>query len=271
MKRILALLLVLVMVFNLAGCSNNGNNSQSSSDKKTEGEAKYHIGIVTGTYSQTEDEARGAEELIKEYGDVKDGGIIKHVTYPDNFASELETTISVIAGLADDPLMKAVIVNQAVGGTAPAFQKIREKRPDILLIAAMPQEDPNVVEQTSDLVIDPDNISRGYYMVKNAKTMGAENFVHVSFPRHMSVELLARRRAIIEEACKDLGLNFYFETAPDPATDVGLAGAQAQLLQMMPGLIAKYGKNTAFFTTNDGLSEPLIKQVIDNGAILLLH
>lgn len=230
-------------------------------------ESEYHIGIVTGTYSQTEDEARGAEALIAEYGDVKDGGMIKHVTYPDNFASELETTMSVISGLADDPKMKAIIVNQAVGGTAPAFEQIRAKRPDILLFAAMPQEDPNVIEATSDIISDADNISRGYYMINNAKKMGATTFVHISFPRHMSIELLARRRAIMEEASKDLGIQFAFETAPDPATDIGLAGAQAQLLQMMPGLIAKYGKETVFFTTNDGLSEPLIKQVIDNGAM----
>lgn len=272
-KKVLSLILVLAMSLSIAACgqktSGGDTTGQQTTGEQTQkpAEAKYHIGIVTGTYSQTEDEARGAEALIKEYGDVKDGGMIKHVTYPDNFASELETTISVIAGLADDPLMKAIIVNQAVGGTAPAFQQIRQKRPDILLLCGMPQEDPNVISQAADLISDCDNISRGYYMVKNAQAMGAKTFVHISFPRHMSVELLARRRAIIEEACKDLGLKYAFETAPDPATDIGVAGAQAQLLQMMPGLIAKYGKDTAFFTTNDGLSEPLIKQVVDNGAI----
>lgn len=269
MKKVLSLMLAFVMTLSLTACGSKTQQTQqpAGDQKAAAGGAKYHIGIATGTYSQAEDEARGAEELVKKYGDVKDGGIIKHVTYPDNFASELETTISVIAGLADDPLMKAIIVNQAVPGTAPAFQQIKQKRPDILLLCGMPQEDPNVISQTADLVLDNDNISRGYYMVKNSKDMGAKNFVHISFPRHMSVELLARRRAIMEQACKDLGLNFYFETAPDPATDIGLAGAQAQLLQMMPGMIAKYGKDTAFFTTNDGLSEPLIKTVVENGAI----
>lgn len=272
MKRLLALVLALVMVLSLAACAKPAEPAAAPAEGTGQPAAqpeagKYHIGIVTGTYSQAEDEARGAEYLIKKYGDVKDGGMVKHVTYPDNFASELETTISVIAGLADDPDMKAIIVNQAVGGTAPAFQQIREKRPDILLLVGMPQEDPNVISQTADLISDVDNISRGYYMIKNAKDMGADTFVHISFPRHMSVELLARRRAIMEEACKDLGIKWAFETAPDPATDIGAAGAQAQLLQMMPGLIAKYGKNAAFFTTNDALAEPMIKQVIDNGAI----
>lgn len=30
----------------------------------------------------------------------------------------------------------------------------------------------------------------------------------------------------MEEACKDLGLEFFFETAPDPLSDVGMAGAR---------------------------------------------
>lgn len=91
--------------------------------------AKIHIGICTGTVSQSEDDLRGAEALIKKYGDVANGGMIKHITYPDNFMTEMETTISQIVSFADDPDMKAVIVNQGIPGTTAAFQRIREKRP----------------------------------------------------------------------------------------------------------------------------------------------
>lgn len=229
--------------------------------------AKFHIGIVTGTFSQSEDEMRGAEALVKLYGDVKDGGMIKHVTYPDNFASEQETVISIIAGLADDPLMKAVVVNQAVPGTTAAFQQIRDSRPDILLLAGMPQEDPSMISAAADVVTDCNNIDRGYYIIKNAKMMGAKTFVHLSFPRHMSIELLSRRRAIMEQACKDLGIKFVFETVPDPVSDVGVAGACQAVLEKVPQLVTKYGKDTAFFCTNDAQTEPLIKQVAAQHAI----
>jgi hypothetical protein len=63
-------------------------------------EAKYHIGIITGTVSQSEDDLRGAEAMIKEYGDVKNGGMIQHLTYPNNFMAEQQTTISQIVSLA---------------------------------------------------------------------------------------------------------------------------------------------------------------------------
>ncbi len=228
-------------------------------------EAKFHIGVATETVSQAEDDLRGAERAIAEYGSVADGGMIQHITYPDNFMQEMETTISQIVGLADDPLMKAIIVNNAIPGTTEAFRRVKEKRPDILCFAGEAHEDPGVIESVSDLVINADNIARGYLIIAAAKKMGATDFVHISFPRHMSYELLSRRRNIMEEACKDLGLKFHFETAPDPTSDVGVAGAQQFILEKVPAWIDKYGKDTAFFCTNDAHTEPLLKRIAEMG------
>ncbi len=228
-------------------------------------EAPYHIGIVTGTVSQGEDELRGAERLIEEYGSATNGGIIQHITYPDNFMQEMETTISQIAGLTDDPLMKAIIVNQSIPGTTEAFRRVKERRPDILCFAGEPHEDPGVIESVADLAINVDNIYRGYLIPLAAKKMGATDFVHISFPRHMSYELLSRRRNIMEVACNDIGLKFHFETAPDPVSDVGVAGAQQFILEKVPAWLEKYGKDTAFFCTNDAHTEPLIRQIVAHG------
>jgi ABC-type sugar transport system substrate-binding protein len=227
--------------------------------------AKYHIGIVTGTVSQSEDDLRGAEQLIKEHGAVKDGGMIQHLTYPDDFMSQQETFISSVVSLADDPLMKAIVVNQAIPGTTEAFKRVRAKRPDILLLAGEPHEDPLVIQSGADLAASADFVSRGYTIIWAAKQLGAKTFVHISFPRHMSYESLGRRRAIMEQACKDLGLKFAFETAPDPTSDVGQAGAQQFILEKTPQWIQKYGKDSAFFCTNDAHTEPLLKQLLAYG------
>nr|WP_041459979.1 DUF3798 domain-containing protein [Acetomicrobium mobile] len=227
--------------------------------------APYHIGICTETVSQAEDDLRGAERAIREYGDVAHGGMIQHITYPDNFMQEMETVISQIVGLADDPLMKAIIVNNAIPGTTEAFRRIKEKRPDILCIAAEAHEDPGVIGSAADLITNVNNIHRGYLIPMAAKKMGATDFVHISFPRHMSYELLSRRRNIMEVACNDLGLKFHFETAPDPVSDVGVAGAQQFILEKVPAWLQKYGKNTAFFCTNDAHTEPLIRQIVAYG------
>jgi len=231
--------------------------------------AKYHIGIVTGTVSQSEDDLRGAEQLIKEHGAVKDGGMIQHLTYPDDFMSQQETFISSVVSLADDPLMKAIIVNQAIPGTTEAFKRVRAKRPDILLLAGEPHEDPLVIQSGADLAASADFVSRGYTIIWAAKQLGAKTFVHISFPRHMSYESLGRRRAIMEQACKDLGLKFAFETAPDPTSDVGQAGAQQFILEKTPQWIQKYGKDSAFFCTNDAHTEPLLKQLLAYGGMFV--
>ena len=231
--------------------------------------AKYHIGIVTGTVSQSEDDLRGAEQLIKEHGAVKDGGMIQHLTYPDDFMSQQETFISSVVSLADDPLMKAIVVNQAIPGTTEAFKRVKAKRPDILLLAGEPHEDPLVIQSGADLAASADFVSRGYTIIWAAKQLGAKTFVHISFPRHMSYESLGRRRAIMEQACKDLGLTFAFETAPDPTSDVGVAGAQQFILEKVPQWIQKYGKESAFFCTNDAHTEPLLKQLLAYGGMFV--
>ena len=228
-------------------------------------DAPYHIGIVTGTVSQGEDELRGAERLIEDYGDASSGGMIAHVTYPDNFMQEMETVISQIVGLADDPLMKAIVVNQSIPGTTEAFRRVKEKKPDILCFAAEAQEDPGVISSVADLVTSVNDVYRGYLIPVAAKMMGATDFVHISFPRHMSYELLSRRRNIMEAVCKDIGVNFHFETAPDPVSDVGVAGAQQFILEKVPAWLEKYGPKTAFFNTNVAHVEPLIRQIVAYG------
>ena len=228
-------------------------------------EPDYHIGIVTGTVSQSEDGLRGAEELIKMYGSTDKGGMITHVTYPDNFMQEMETTISQIVSLADDPKMKAIILVEAVPGTVEAFRRIRATRPDILLIANSPHEDPDIISEVSDLVTNPDNVARGYLIVKAAKQMGADKFMHISFPRHLSYELLSRRRNIMAQAAKDLNMEFIDVSAPDPVSDVGVAGAQQYILEQVPNWLKKYGPNVAFFATNDAHTEPLLKRISEDG------
>lgn len=262
MKRKFTFVLTALLALSLTGAFAMGGKDAAPAPG---GKTAFHIGVVTGTVSQSEDDLRGAEELIKRYGKVSEGGMIQHITYPDNFMDQQETTISQVVALADDPLMKAIVMNQSVPGTAEAFKRVRAKRPDILLLAGEPHEDPLVIQGAADLAINSDFISRGYTIIWAAKQLGAKTFVHISFPRHMSYETLGLRRQIMEQACKDLGMTFVFETAPDPTSDVGVAGAQQFILEKVPAWVQKYGKETAFFCTNDAHTEPLLKQLLQYG------
>ncbi len=232
-------------------------------------ESDYHIGIVTGTVSQSEDAARGAEAAIAKYGRAEDGGKIVHITYPDNFMQEMETTISQISSLADDPKMKAVIMGEGVPGTVEAYRRIREKRPDILLFVNSAHEDPEMVSEVADLVLETDIVARGYLIVLEAKKLGADKFMHISFPRHLSYEIISRRRNIMKATAEDLGMEFIDMAAPDPVSDVGVAGAQQFILEQVPNWLEQYGKNTAFFATNNSHTEPLLKRIAENGGYFI--
>ena len=156
------------------------------------------------------------------------------MTYPDNFTEELETTIQCIVNLSDDPDMKAIIVNQSVPGTTEAFRKIKERRPDILCIAGEAHEDLPEIGSAADLVCNNDFVARGYLIIRTAHELGCDTFVHISFPRHLAYETMSRRVAVMKAACEEFGMSFEMETAPDPTSDVGVAGAQAYILEKVP-------------------------------------
>ncbi|MBQ9647352.1 MAG: DUF3798 domain-containing protein [Oscillospiraceae bacterium] len=282
MKRILSIALALVMVFALVACGSQTNaptstnapaatettpaatDSQTTADTTAEA-AKPHIGIVTGSVSQSEDDRRGAEAFQAMYGE----DMVKLAIYPDNFTEELETTIQTIVNLSDDPDMKAIIVNQAVPGTTEAFRQIKERRPDIICIAGESHEDLPEIGSAADLVCNNDFVARGYLIIRTAHELGCDTFVHISFPRHMSYETMSRRVAIMKAACEEFGMSFVLETAPDPTTDVGVAGAQAYILEKVPEWVEKYGKNAAYFCTNDAHTEPLLKQLLEYGGYFI--
>ncbi len=260
MKKVVSLLLALIMAFSLVACGEKKGETDDNTDT-----VLYKIGIVTGSVSQSEDDRRGAEAFQKEYGE----DMVQLAIYPDNFTEETETTIQSIVNLSADPLMKAIIVNQAVPGTTEAFRKIKETRPDIICIAGESHEDLPEIGSAADLVTNNDFVSRGYLIIRTAHELGCDTFVHISFPRHMSYETMSRRVAIMQAACEEFGMKFVLETAPDPTSDVGVSGAQAYILEQVPAWVEKYGQNAAYFCTNDAHTEPLLKRLLECGGYFI--
>lgn len=267
MKKILTVMLIALIVVCLGvSCAKKTTTAAATTaaSDATSSDA-FHIGIVTGSVSQSEDDRRGAEAVQAKYGE----DMIKLAIYPDNFTEELETTIQTIVNLSDDPLMKAIIVNQAIPGTTEAFRQIKERRPDIICLAGEAHEDIPEIASAADLVANNDFVSRGYLIIKTAHDLGCDTFVHISFPRHMAYETMSRRVAIMRKTCEQFGMKFILETAPDPTTDVGVAGAQAYILEKVPEWVEKYGKKAAYFCTNDAHTEPLLKQLLVYGGYFI--
>ena len=258
MKRFVSLLLALVMVLALTAC---GSASTSSAPAESEGPG-YKIGIITGTVSQGDEEIGAAMKMKEMYPD-----IVVTATYPDNFSTETEQTIATVTNMAADPEVKAIVFVQAVPGATAAINKVRETRDDILFITGVCAEDPAVIAAAADICMLVDEITMGTSVIDQAVSQGAKTFVHISFERHLGYATISARQQLFKDRCAELGVEYVEATAPDPTGDAGVTGAQAWITENIKPYVEKYGKDTAFFSTNCSLQVPLIQQIAELGAI----
>ena len=260
MKRIVSLVLIsLILVGALAAAGGN----QASGGSAIDGPFPGKIALVTSALDQNEEEFRSGEQLVRKYGANK----ITHVTWPANFMAEQEQMVTILQRLAADMEIRALVINQAVPGSNPAVDRFREVRDDVFIVYASPQENAPDVSRRANLIMQPFEDGMGRAMVEQAKAQGADVFVHYSFPRHMSIPLLAGRRDVIRETALRLGMEYVDATAPDPTSDAGVTGTQQFILEDVPRMVARYGQDTAFFATNCAMQIPLISSVVAGGAI----
>ena len=260
-KLVSAFLAAALTVSALTGCSSqtgaDAKGESTAAEQKTEAEESkaeegkeaasdeaYKIGIVTPTVTVSEDEFRGAQEMVEKYPD-----LVVHKTIPENFSTDKEGCISVITSLADDPEMKYVIFDCGMEGIIPAFQTIREKRPDIVTMVTS-NDDPKLLNEYVDISITTDWNRRGETIATKAHEMGAKTFIHYSFPTHMASESKVIRRDKMKETCEKLGMEFVEITTPDPQTGNGRAPMLQFLREDLPRQIEKYGPDTNIFGTN---------------------
>jgi hypothetical protein len=232
-----------------AGEETTAGETEAGETAEKEGEEAaadedYKIGIVTPTVTVSEDEFRGAQEMVEKYPD-----LVVHKTIPENFSTDKEGCISVITSLADDPEMKYVIFDCGMEGIIPAFQTIREKRPDIVTMVTS-NDDPKLLNEYVDISITTDWNRRGETIATKAHEMGAKTFIHYSFPTHMASESKVIRRDKMKETCEKLGMEFVEITTPDPQTGNGRAPMLQFLREDIPRQIEKYGPDTNIFGTN---------------------
>ncbi|MDY5932265.1 MAG: DUF3798 domain-containing protein [Candidatus Ornithospirochaeta sp.] len=251
-----ALVISLVALIALSSVFANG------AQEAPKASSQYKIGLITETVSQAEEAFRIAETLKEQ-----NPNIVIHQTFPDKAASEQETTISNALSMAADPAVKAIIFQTAMEGTAAAMNKVREVRPDILLMAGVPSEAPDVICAAADVVYHPDVVNMGLQVAEAAHEMGAKTLVLYSFPRHMAQPLNIARRETMKTTAEKYGIQFVDGTTPDPMSDAGISGTQQFVLEDVPRKVEQYGKDTAFFGTNAGQQEPMCKAVYETGAL----
>jgi len=286
MKKLLALSLVLVMAFALVGCravdvppepptateipvtpdpaapAPQADTAAGLADD----ESQWIIGIMTGTVSQGEEEYLAARIMQQRFGEDR----IITTTYPDNFGAEVEVVIANILALVDQGA-NAIVLVQAVPGSMTAIQTVREQHgDDILFFTGVVHEPPAEISQHADIAMISDDLSMGRVIIEQAVAMGADTFAHISFPRHLGMVNIAARRALLYETAAEYGLTWVELTAPDPMAE-GPEAARMFILENVPRWVAEHGQNTAFFSTNCAMQEPLITQIAAYGGFYPLQ
>ena len=249
MKKLICMLLAVMMVLSMAVIAT------------AEDAPAYKIAILTGTTSQGEEEYYAAKTLIEKYGDK-----VLHDTYPDNFSSEVETTISKLIAFANDPAVKAIIFVQGVQGATSAYNQILNDlgRSDILLICGVPAEDPGDISAAADIVLAVDEIGCGYQVADKAAEWECDVIIHYSFARHLSYETIIAKRDAMKMTAETYGIEFVERDCPDPTGDAGTSGAQAYILEDLPKVMQEYaGKKVCFYCTNCGMQVALQQAIIE--------
>ena len=224
----------------------------------------WKIAIVTNTVDQNEEEFRSAQAMQLKYGEDR----VIHRTWPTNFGAEGELMISVLGNLAADPNVQAIIINQAVINTNAAIDRVRELRgDDVFIVVASPAENVEDVAVRADLILQPNDPLTGTLTADQALAMGADTIGFYSFERHLAVPTIALRRENMKIRAEQLGMTFVDLVAPDPLGDGGTPATQLHIMQDVPRQVAELGPNTAFFGTNCAMQAPMQLQVVETGAI----
>ena len=224
------------------------------------------IAVITNPVEMKQDDYYSVDRLYAKYGTDK----IIHITWPADFISEQKQVEKTILNPAANPEVKALVINQVVSGTNAAVKKLKEIRSDIFIVYTTSVHDTiSEAIENADLLLIHNMVGCGSAMVKQAKKQGAKVFVYYSFPRHMAAPILANSRDLVRETCLNEGLKFLELTALDPADEPGIPAAQQFIQEDVPKVVAEYGEDTAFYSTNCYLQAPLIKAVIDNHAIFI--
>ncbi len=218
------------------------------------GEEKIEKGvrtaILTGSTAVGEEEYYAAVRARDTYG----SDYVIHDTYADKYYADISGTVAKLTGFASDPDVGAIVACRAVQGVMQGFSNIKtmyaensDRKP--LLIGGMPGDDPSYASSCADLLFGSDEAAQGDTIAETIAGWGCEVFLHYSFPRHLAMETVAARKALLEANCQALGITYVEITMPDPTSrgeEVMVEFLEADL----PERISSYGgKKVAVFST----------------------
>ncbi len=255
MKKIACVLLAVLLLICTSACAHNEIGNA--------GKTEYKIAVITKPHSENSGIFKTAQRLQKEHSDT-----LVALTYPHNYSAHSEQIASMITALADDPNVRVIIIPEVVDGTTAGIKKLREIRSDILIISGMNAENAAEIAPLSDLCLIEDKTATGTTIIEQAASMKAKTFVYITCQSDLANPAISAHEELLKEASSVAGISFVEVLVPDPLGTEGVLATHARINENIPLYVKKYGRNTAFYATNEAMSVPLIRQVAVCGAIL---
>ncbi len=255
MKKSACVLLAVLLLLCTSACKSTEINNTV--------ENEYKIAVITKPLSEDRETFEAAQQLKQKHSDA-----IVTLTYPHNYATHPEQIVSTMTTLADDADIRVIIIPEVADGTAAGIKKLRETRNDILIITGMDAENANEIAPLSDLCLIENKTATGTTIIEQAASMKAKTFVYITCQNDLQNSAISAHEELLKETCSSLEISFIEAISPDPFGADGILATQAWINENVPLYVAEYGKNTAFYATNEAMSIPLVQQVAACGAIL---
>lgn len=280
MKRILALVLALAMVFALAACGSGakeaapaaaGTQNQAAAPAaapadggETAVDRGSKIGVMCSPVSWGEENYRMLEKYMKQYGE--DRFIVN--TLPED--SDLQTQITQAQAMANDPDCSVIIIDEEITGSIAAMQAAKAVNPDIVCIAVNLNEEPAEIAQAANLACGKS--AEGFCReVVNAAAAKELDAVVLLIPVDvMGNTMMVERMGYLEQFCGEAGIVYETLVLPGQQDSNNRAALEQAAKEGVINKTNEYGDKVGFFVSGAFGYIPALTGIIEAGKGYLL-
>lgn len=278
MKKTLAVLLTITMLFSLTACSVNqdqsseseaigtsepsGTNAKRAADGTSAAAGNYRgskIGIFCSPVSWGEENYRTVEAYIAKYGENR---FILN-TIPDD--CDVQTMISLCSSMAQDPECGVIIINEAVPGSVAAMNAAKAINPNIMIFAINYLEEPIEVAAVADLACGKSYSDFAYSVIDAAHEKGLEVVSLAAAADTLGTTRNIERIAACKERCEEYGIEFIMTTLPNETDSNSRAALEQAAKEDVYNKINEYGEKVGFFPSTSYAYVPQLTAIVDAG------
>lgn len=270
-KKILCVILSLVMVLCFASCGTSGeiDTETEAETLKAAAEPSKKVVIMVAPESQYPEDYRVAKALEKKYPDTV---VVKEYADSRVITAENPEIITISEEVAGDESVGAIIYARATQFAYDAIQRVKSKNSDIFTVAIEPESDISDMCSAASLVIAANWKKYATDIITESKNQGAENFVFLSFSRHVnSNPLYAQLVSYFQSECESQGITYIYKDISDTNSET-VSVANENVKETLNYLFNRgmiTSNNTTVFSTVSLSQEAIVNYVKERGLIYI--